>query len=158
MRYTAPLLMLLMSACTFAHEYTNQHIYIDHPWARPTFALAKTAAVYLELHNQGEVDDQLLSVKVSSDVASAVELHDMIMRDDMMSMQAIGLPLEIKPQDKKVFQPGGKHMMLVGLKEPLAIGEKFAMTLNFANAGEVEVIVNVEDKPKAKKQAQHHHH
>ncbi|MGZ3237984.1 MAG: copper chaperone PCu(A)C, partial [Burkholderiaceae bacterium] len=45
-----------------------------------------------------------------------------------------------------VMQPGnGYHIMLVGLKQPLKLGDKFSLTLTFEKAGKLDVPVVVEE-------------
>jgi copper(I)-binding protein len=35
--------------------------------------------------------------------------------------------------------PGGKHVMLIGLTAPLAVGDTVALTLTFTHAGEMAI-------------------
>ena len=44
------------------------------------------------------------------------------------------------------LKPGGLHIMLMGLTQPLKDGEMFPLTLTFANEGEVPVEVMVSDQ------------
>jgi len=41
------------------------------------------------------------------------------------------------------FKPGGMHIMLVGLKQPLKAGDSFPLTLAFQKAGAVETTVMI---------------
>jgi hypothetical protein len=52
--------------------------------------------------------------------------------------------VEIPAHGKVSFQPGGNHVMLFGLTQPLKAGEEFPLTLEFEKAGKVEVQVQVE--------------
>jgi len=51
--------------------------------------------------------------------------------------------LDVRPGRKAVLKPGGDHLMLTGLKQPLKQGEAFPLTLEFEHAGKIEVQVNV---------------
>jgi copper(I)-binding protein len=52
-----------------------------------------------------------------------------------------GLPVEAGAS--LVLEPGGAHLMLVGLEDALKAGEELVLTLEFANAGAVDVVVPV---------------
>lgn len=144
----------LASAFAHAHSFKLGDIDIAHPYARVTGAGQSTGGGYLKLDNKGR-DDKLLSA--SAAVSANVELHSMTMDGDVMRMRQVdGIAL---PAGKTVaLEPGGFHIMFVGLKAPLKAGAKFPMKLKFEKAGEVEVIVNVEaPKPGAAAAAAHKH-
>jgi copper(I)-binding protein len=52
---------------------------------------------------------------------------------------------EVKPGGKLELKPGGYHLMLFDLRQPLKKGDRFPLTLTFARAGTLEVSVVVED-------------
>lgn len=143
-------LIVSAAALTFASTFAHAHSFklgdidIGHPYARVTAPGQPTGGGYLSLDNKGR-DDRLLSATAA--VSASVELHSMRMEGDVMRMRQVdGIAL---PTGKKVkLEPGGFHLMFVGLKAPLKAGDKFPMKLKFEKAGEVEVIVNVE-APKA---------
>ncbi|MBC8055378.1 MAG: copper chaperone PCu(A)C [Rhizobiales bacterium] len=128
------------TAIAHAHSFKLGDIDIGHPYARATVPGQPTGGGYLKLDNKGR-DDKLLSARAA--VSASVELHSMRMEGDVMRMRQVeGIAL---PAGQKVaLEPGGLHIMFVGLKAPLKVGDKFPMTLKFEKAGEVEVIVNVE--------------
>ena len=59
-----------------------------------------------------------------------------------MKMRPAG-PMEIPPGIALELEPGGLHVMLMGLQAPLVEGESFALTLTFERAGAVEVTVPI---------------
>ncbi len=125
-----------------AHEYQLGNIQIIHPAARATVAQQSTGAAYLTLENRGQADDSL--IKVESGVAESVEMHNMEMAGDVMKMRAVDT-IELKAGSKTGMKPGGGyHIMLIGLKKPLKVGDTFPLTLIFAKAGKIEVTVHVE--------------
>ena len=134
--------LALSMAClaAAAHEFKLGPINIGHPYARATVSGQTTGGGFLKLENGG-ADDKLLSA--SADVAKSVELHSMAMEGDVMRMRQLdGIAL---PAGKTVeLKPGGLHIMFVGLKAPLKVGDTFPLKLKFEQAGEVEVMVNVE--------------
>lgn len=129
---------------------------MDHPWARPTFALATTAAAYLSIHNIGESSDRLVEASVDSSIADEVQLHDVLMDGEMMRMRQMTSGVPISQDEQVSFTPGGKHIMLLGLKGPLNEGESFPLTLYFEKSGAMVVTVNVE-KPKRDTGSHSHH-
>jgi copper(I)-binding protein len=114
-------------------------IAIDQPFARAT--PAKVGGVFLTLKNNGGTADKLL--KAASPVAGNVELHTHIKDGDAMRMRAVeNIPVPAKGQT--ALEPGGYHIMLIGLKQPLKEGGSFPLTLTFEKAGSVTVTVPVQ--------------
>jgi periplasmic copper chaperone A len=96
----------------------------------------------MRLIDRGTVSDQLVSA--TSPVAQKVELHVFDVENGVYGMhpvQGIG----VSPgAASTVLEPGGAHVMLEGLKQPLNAGETFPLTLTFKNAGQLRVEVRVE--------------
>jgi copper(I)-binding protein len=97
-------------------------------WARPSLAGARNGVAYLTLTNHGGAPDRLIGA--STPVAERAELHRDEVKDGIMSMRPAG-PLAIEPGDMVTLAPGGLHLMLMGLKQPLKPGDRFALTLTF---------------------------
>lgn len=141
----AALLVALLVAPLFpapAHDYRLGDIEIVHPWARATAVLARTGAVYLTLANQGAELDHLLGVATPR--ARKARLHSHIVADGIVKMRPVKA-IEISPGDPAVLQPGGFHIMLMGLEAPLEAGTAFPLTLSFERAGAIEVEIRVEN-------------
>lgn len=100
-----------------------------------------TGAVYLVIVSNGDEADRLLHIE--TDAAAAVEVHRVMMRDNLMQMNPVHDGLEISAGEKVSLEPGGDHIMLIGLTESLVAGEEYELTLIFENAGEVTVIVPI---------------
>ncbi len=136
-----------------AHEFQLGPIKIGHPWARPTLAGQSVGGAYLSLHNTGTAPDRLLGA--TSAASTTVEVHEMRMQGDVMRMREVD-GLALAPGKTVKLEPGGYHLMLVGLKVPLKLGDKLPLTLRFEKAGSVDVLLFVESKPAAT-QAEHQH-
>ena len=136
----------LLATATLAHEFKQGSIEIDHPWARPTDPMAKTAAAYFTLKNAGADADKLVGVSVSPDISEKADLHVMQNKDGMMSMQHVD-SIPIPAKGSTALKPGGYHVMFTNLKAPFTAGKKFPLDLTFEKAGKVTVEVWVE-KPK----------
>lgn len=117
-------------------------IEIGDAWSRPTPPGVEVGAAYFTITSHGK-DDRL--VGASSPIARRAELHVSLMEGGVMKMRHLNA-VEVKPGAPTAFEPGGRHVMLTGLKKPLKRGESFPLVLKFANAGSVEVQVKVGDK------------
>lgn len=133
--------LLAFALPSFAHDYTVGSIKINHPWSRELPPNAPAGAAFFALHNQGKEADRLLGA--STPRAGHSELHTHTHADGVMKMSKVE-NVEVPANGDVTFQPGGLHVMLFDLKEPLKAGDKFPLTLKFEKAGEVEVSVQVE--------------
>src|SRR5262249_2376444 len=127
----------LMTTAAAAHEFKVGSLEIGHPWARATPKGASVGAGYLKIPNKGSAPDRL--VGGSSPVADRFEVHEMAMADGVMKMRPLPNGLEIKPGQTVELKPGGSHIMLLGLKQPLEAGKMVKGTLVFKKAGTVEI-------------------
>lgn len=132
----AALCALALSAPAFAGD-----IAVSSPWARASAPNAPNGACYLEIANTGREPDRLVSA--ASPAAAKVELHTHLMDNGVMKMRPVEA-FEVSPGEPQVLRPGGNHIMLMGLKEPLKPGASFPVTLTFAKAGAVTVDVPVQ--------------
>jgi copper(I)-binding protein len=130
---------LLASLAGIAQAQTPT-ISVENAWARPTVPAVKTGAVYVTILDHG-APDRL--VAVSTPVAGEAQLHETIKDGSVMKMRPVdGLAI---PRDQPVaFAPGGYHIMLTNLKQPLTAGAHFPLSLKFQNAGTVETMVTVQ--------------
>ena len=113
---------------------------VMEPWARASAKTARAGAAYMVLENAGGAPDKLVSA--SSPVSNSVELHTHIKDGDIMRMREVE-SIAVGPQSTVRLQPGGLHVLFIGLKGPLTKGESFPLTLVFEKAGEVTVEVPV---------------
>ena len=127
----------------FAESYSKGNLKISNIWARATPNLAQTAAVYIErLHNLGLQTDHL--VNISSAIAKKNLIHKTIVENGIAKMLHLK-ELKIHAGQTLRFKPGGLHIMMLGIQKPLKGGTTFPLTLNFKEAGNIEVIVEVRD-------------
>ena len=129
------------AAPALAHDYVLGNLRVEHPYARPTPPGARTGGAYFAVRNVGKDADRLL--RVSSPVAQTVELHSMTMVGTLMKMRAVSA-LDIPPGSTVILGTGGYHVMLTGLRQPLALGDKVPLTLTFEKAGGLDVSAHVE--------------
>jgi periplasmic copper chaperone A len=136
-------LLLFSATLVIAQEDETCHVnYLFNAWARSAPEGMPNGAVFGQLVNIGTESDTLISA--TSDIAEAVELHEMMMGDgDMMLMQPVEDGFMVMPNNFVELTPGGFHIMLINLTQELIAGETFELTLNFENAGEVQVSVPI---------------
>ncbi|MGE0699286.1 MAG: copper chaperone PCu(A)C [Hyphomicrobiaceae bacterium] len=115
-------------------------VVVESPWARATPGGAKVGGAFMQLSAPQGAADKLVGARTP--IAGTVELHTHSSEGGVMRMRRIdGIPLEAGAKVK--LAPGGLHLMLMDLKQPLKAGESVDMTLVFEKAGEVEVKVPV---------------
>jgi periplasmic copper chaperone A len=150
---------LLLATPAFAHGYKAGTLEISHPWSRETPPAATTGVGYLSIHNSGTEADRLVSIETAA--AQKVEVHESTVENGVAKMRAVG-PLEIPAGGDVTLKPGGLHLMMVGLKEGFAEGERVPATLVFEKAGRVDVEFEVDSMgakgPAEKTEAGHQHH
>ena len=131
------------------------HIMLHNPYARATFPMATTAAVYVTVMNHGEQAATLIGASVAPDIAAQAQIHTTVMDGEMMKMRQVTNGIVIQPDEMVELKPGSYHIMLMGLVNALEKGHKFNLTLEFADGAEqiVEVVVGEQGG-----QSEHHHH
>lgn len=130
-------LLFVGAQSVFAHEFKVGDLEIEHPWSRATPVGAKVAGGYFTITNKGSTPDRLLSI--SSDISAKAELHEMGVKDGVMTMRPVTGGLEIPAGGTVALAPGSYHVMFMDLKQPPKEGEMFAATLTFEKAGTVTV-------------------
>ncbi|CAG0943082.1 hypothetical protein ANRL1_01198 [Anaerolineae bacterium] len=131
------LMLIGLTACS-PTQFT-----VSEPWARPAQTRG-TGAAYFIIENPVAQADTLLNA--TSDIAETVELHKTVMTQgdmmQMMRMERIAIPANAKVE----FKPGGSHVMFINLKRDLKTGDTFALTLEFQNAGKINLQVKVQER------------
>lgn len=151
-----------LTACSSAQP-SPPSIEIQNAWARPTSLSVATpatetpgsmpamgmdmsgvtSAIYVEIDNRGGTPDRLR--KVESDAAQAAELHQTQEENGMMLMKPVSA-IDIPANGSARLEPGGFHIMLIGLKRDLKVGDQITLTLTFERSGPRTVSVTVRDQ------------
>lgn len=112
---------------------------LDDAWARPAIHLGDAAghadvnsAAYMVLRNRGATADRLIGA--SSPAARVVELHRSSLEDGIMRMEHVDA-IELPPRSEVRLEPGGYHLMLIGIRESLEVGDTVEITLHFEYGG-----------------------
>lgn len=142
----ATALAVLVSLCAAtgpaaAADVTVGPLVVSDSWARASAApTMKNGAAFFTVANSGSTMDRL--VAAATPVAAKAELHTHLMEGGVMKMRPVEA-IEVHPGAPVVLQPGGLHVMLMGLKAPLAEGTRIPLTLVFEKAGRVDLSVPV---------------
>ena len=130
---------LLLSACSAPK---SNSIEVSNYWARSGMKDGNGAAYMLLTNDTGQAD-QLIGA--SSDTATAVEIHlskmgtDGVMQMIHQQSVAIGSGAELE------LMPGSYHIMLIGLKQDLNVGDHITLTLHFKYHADITLTVPVQD-------------
>jgi copper(I)-binding protein len=115
---------------------------VSGAWVRSSAMMDRAGAAYLVIENGGAADRL---VSVSSDVAATIELHETKDVGGMMEMAPVD-GIAVPAGGQVELKPGGLHIMLIGLTRELAPGDEVRLTLNFEQAGAVEVAAEVREE------------
>lgn len=136
------------------HHEASAAFSVSEVWSRAMPPSAPTGAVYFTLQNPGAAQDRLLAARTPR--ANRAELHTHVQKGDLMSMQQVD-SVSVPANGTLQFKPGGHHVMLFELTEPLRAGEHFPLTLQFEKAGELTLDVQILDQaPNAADPHAHH--
>jgi hypothetical protein len=126
----------------------HAEVTVQGPWVRATVAQQKVTGAFMAITST--VDAHV--VGITSPVADRVEIHEMKMNSEIMTMRAIpSLPLDAGKTVQ--LAPGGFHIMLFGLRQQLKAGDSIPLTLMIEDSQKRRTPVNV--KAVAKSAAAH---
>ncbi|MDP6552540.1 MAG: copper chaperone PCu(A)C [Arenicellales bacterium] len=128
--------LLAMVICMAGAAAWAATLEVQAPMVRMVPPGQSVSAAFMVLHNHGMSERSL--VAAHSDVADAVELHNHIMEDGMMKMRRLDA-IAIPGHGQAVLQPGGFHIMLIGLSRSLEMGEQVLIELEFADGERLAV-------------------
>ncbi|AJC86583.1 copper chaperone PCu(A)C [Campylobacter sp. RM16704] len=121
----------LLGTFLLANEIT-----VSNPYVRQTPPNSKTTAFFLELKNNSNKDIKL--IKAQSSLSDTAEIHDHIMENGKKMMVQIP-QITIKANSSTQLKPGGKHIMVLNLKENITPQTKASLTLYFDDNSTIEL-------------------
>jgi len=122
MKTILPILCLLVSAAVLAQTTVQ----VEDPWVRGTVTGQPATGAFMRLTPTAHA--RLVAAR--SPVAGVVEIHEMAMDGDVMKMRQIP-SLDLASGHTMDLKPGGYHVMLMSLKQPLKGGQSVPLTLVF---------------------------
>ena len=118
----------------------SSDITVTEAYARATPPMATTSAVFAHINNHSKQARTLVSAH--SLVAKNVELHDVIKEDDVMKMRQVK-QIALPANQATNLQPGGLHIMLINLNQPLKEGSNIEVRLTFDDNSSQDLTVPV---------------
>ncbi|WP_241242439.1 copper chaperone PCu(A)C [Thalassotalea sp. G2M2-11] len=153
-----PLLMgLLFSLGSFllSNQVIASEVSVEHGYVRATIPGTKVSSAYMEIVNEGEKPVVLLSA--SGQISDRIEIHQHTMENGMMRMRQQD-SLTIPAHDSVTLQPGGYHLMIFNVTQPLKVNDEITLTLHFKEAAAMTVTLPVKSIVRKKQTENHHHH
>jgi copper(I)-binding protein len=132
--FTVLLTAILLTACgssSIASENTESGIEV-HQIKMGAGAQGEDRAVYLAMHNHASETDQLTGA--SSEAAEVVQLQNGTEVVEVIPVYA---------NTEFVFIPDGYHVMLIGLKQELHMGDEIEVVLQFRDHEDLTIRVPV---------------
>jgi copper(I)-binding protein len=153
----------LLAACGSDDSSSSEQVSVKDAWARVTAPTATMGAVYMNLESAD--GDKLMSAEVPTSIAGKTEIHETVggeggmesgdtmgmeegsmdqsmeegsMDPSMMGMREVD-SIDLPAGEEVSLEPGGFHIMLLELEQPIAEGDTVPVTLTFEKAGEIEV-------------------
>jgi copper(I)-binding protein len=135
-------LVTVMAACGDEGEPAGDGgIAVTDAWARSP--MSDKGAVYFVVTNDGSEADRLVGA-AAPDLDAMVSIHETVMSEGVAEMQPVE-GVDIPAGGAVTFEPGGYHVMLEEMTEPLEVGTTIAITLTFEQGGDVSVDAEVRE-------------
>jgi copper(I)-binding protein len=119
---------------------SSSSVSVTDPWGWSS--TPDRAAVYFTVENTG--DQAVRIVGASSDVAGTVQVHETTMVDGTASMQEVD-GVDVPAGGGVTFEPGGYHVMMMDIPEPLEVGSAIDVTLTFADGFETLISAEIRE-------------
>ncbi len=154
-RFLALLAFGLAASMAHAHEFTFGDLEVIHPNIPLPAPGAMAAAGYMVVANDGHAPARLVAVR--SPLGEKVTMHATEVGANGVARMHPLHAVDIAENDSAAFEPGGMHIMFMGLTAELHEGDKVPATLVFEPAGEmaVEFVVGPADRAAGHGHADH---
>ena len=139
-------ILITMGAVAALSRAAEAELGLSNAWVRPTLGAGRTTAAYVTIANMGTAADRLMAAETPG--AGSVEIHTSGMEDGVMRMRRLE-GLDIPPGKTITMAPGGFHIMLIDMEEPVQVGTNMPLTLIFESAGSITVEAEVSMTPPA---------
>lgn len=133
------LMVSVMSGVT-AHADSSE-VAVENAWSRASIGTARPGVAYMKIVNGG--DEPVILTGVRSGIATMSHVHMTSTNAEGVSSMAPAHDIEIQPGKAFVLEPGGFHVMLMGLNTAMREGESHELTLLFSDGDPVMVEVPI---------------
>ena len=134
-------LQIIVGVLAMAAGSAAMAVDVSSAWVRATPPGSSVSAGFLTISADPEQPDRLLGAKTV--VASVTEIHESRMDGEMMRMRRLADGVAVAAGETVILKPGGIHLMLLQLQQPLVAGEGIELELQFERAGTVRVEAEV---------------
>lgn len=128
---------LLLAGAASAHDLKTGDLHIIHPHISDPLPSAQSAAGYMAISNDGDEPERLMGVVTP--FAEASMMHTTILGDDGVARMRPMPDLIIPAGETILMEPGGIHVMMMGLTGTADAGDMIPATLYFENAGQIQI-------------------
>jgi copper(I)-binding protein len=118
-------------------SFAESKVVVEGAWVGEVPPSSPVAAAYMTIKNNGTADDKLLGV--TSSISGSTMVHQTVVDDKGVASMDMIDALVIPAGKSVTLKPGGTHIMLMDLKEPVTGKEKIELDLKFENAGEMKI-------------------
>ncbi len=132
--FVLTMLVSMLLACSKQAPEIN----ITDNWVRATAEGQDVGAAYMTITSASDTS----LVNVESSASDSIEIHSMSMENGIMKMRMLE-QLDLKAKTPNKLAPGGFHLMLFDLKNPLKAGETVSFSLHFKNEAGKETLVTI---------------
>ena len=138
-------LIVIESAGCSTSGGNSGEIEIENVWGRSSPMVAQNGAFYMTVTNNSGAEDELLAGK--TDACGTVELHEMYLKEnDVMGMRQVpGGIIPVPAGETVELKVGGLHVMCIDKQVAFEVGVKIPLTLEFAEAGEMNVTADIRE-------------
>ena len=135
------LFVITFAKISIGSDLKNENIKWHDPIIKFVSNNHKVTSGYLTIENNGDRD--LILKSVFSNISEITEIHSMIVKDDIMKMEKVIMPILIPKGKKLIFKSGGLHIMFMKLKRKLMPNDKEIVIFEFENQGKIEVLMKI---------------
>lgn len=126
---------LLVAALLASATVHAADVRVTDAWARATVPGQKVSGAYMNI--QSDTDARLVSA--TSAAVPRVEVHEMKMEGDVMRMREVKF-IDLPGGKAVSLEPGGYHIMLMNLKQPIKAGEIVPIVLTIESGGKRQTV------------------
>lgn len=122
---------LFIAVALLGAAAAQAQVSIADAWVRGTVPAQKATGAFMAI----QASEEVRLVSATSPVAGVTEIHQMTMEGNVMKMREMPGGLPVAKGATVELKPGGYHLMLMSLKQPLTAGQTVPITLTFQGAG-----------------------
>ena len=121
----------------------GEDVVVEDAWSRASIGTSRPGVAYMTLRNTGAEPVGVTGLR--TDLAMMPMIHATTTDAQGVTRMSHMEEVEIAPGETVALEPGGLHVMLMDLQRPMVEGERYTMSLIFADGAEVSVEVPILD-------------